>query len=122
MKKLYLVRHAKSSWKDPSLDDIDRPLNKRGKRDAPFMGKLLRKEGVKPDLIITSPAKRAFFTAKTIANEIDYSKKDIVKSNLVYLTSTNELLEVINDISQEVKTAMLFGHNHPPHRTRVQCH
>ena len=54
VKRLYLIRHAKSSWKDPDLDDFDRPLNKRGKTDAPLMGKRLKEQGVKPDLIISS--------------------------------------------------------------------
>jgi len=68
MKRLYLVRHAKSSWNRPELDDIDRPLNKRGKRDAPFMGQRLKQHDVCPDLIISSPAKRALKTAKIIAH------------------------------------------------------
>ena len=67
MKTLYIVRHAKSSWKNPGLADIDRPLNKRGKGDAPLMGKVLRKAGVEPDLILSSPANRAITTAEVIA-------------------------------------------------------
>ncbi len=63
MKKLYLIRHAKSDWSNPSLDDFDRPLNKRGKKNAPFMGKILHKKGIYPDLIISSPAYRARTTA-----------------------------------------------------------
>jgi len=59
MKKLILVRHAKSSWKNPALSDFNRPLNKRGKRDAPYMGKKLREKGIKPELIIASSAVRA---------------------------------------------------------------
>ncbi len=64
MKKLHLIRHAKSDWSNPILDDFDRPLNKRGKKNAPFMGKILRDKGVNPDLIISSPAYRARETAK----------------------------------------------------------
>ena len=67
MKRLYIVRHAKSSWKDASLDDFDRPLNKRGKKAAPEMGKRLKKLKVKPDLLLASPAVRAITTAKAIA-------------------------------------------------------
>ena len=59
MKTIILVRHAKSSWKDPSLDDFDRPLNKRGKRNAPFMGNKLKERKIMPDLVLSSPAKRA---------------------------------------------------------------
>ena len=77
MKTLYLVRHAKSSWKHPELSDFERPLNKRGKNDAPFMGKLLFKKGINPELLISSPAKRASSTAKIIASELNYDKEKI---------------------------------------------
>ena len=56
MKSLYLLRHAKSSWKYPNLDDFERPLNKRGRKNIPFMGKVLKKLKVAPDLVISSPA------------------------------------------------------------------
>lgn len=72
MKRLTLVRHAKSSWKDPSLDDFDRPLNQRGERDAPVMGRRLKARGARPSLILTSPAKRAKRTARLIAEAIGY--------------------------------------------------
>ncbi len=62
MKTIYFMRHAKSSWKDPELSDIDEALNKRGRKDAPQMAKYLRKLKVKPDIIISSPAKRALKT------------------------------------------------------------
>ena len=72
MKTLILVRHAKSSWKDPTLPDLKRPLNKRGKKNAPEMGKRMQKRGLVPDLFISSPAKRAMVTAKTLAEEVGY--------------------------------------------------
>ncbi|MCI0495238.1 histidine phosphatase family protein [candidate division KSB1 bacterium] len=76
MKRLILIRHAKSSWGDPGLSDLDRPLNNRGNQDAPFMGKRLKKEhNVKPDLILSSPAKRAIGTARIIAKAIGYPGK-----------------------------------------------
>ena len=68
MKTLYLARHAKSSWKYPKLDDFERPLNKRGRRNAPFMGGILEKLNVSPDLIISSPANRAAMTARTLVS------------------------------------------------------
>ena len=71
-KKLYIIRHAKSSWSDMSLDDFDRPLNKRGKANAPVMGTRFKNKGVKPDIIISSPAKRAISTAKIIAKKVKY--------------------------------------------------
>ncbi len=110
MKTLYLIRHAKSSWKDITLDDFERPLNKRGKHDAPFMGKLLKKSGVKPDIIYSSPAKRAKETAKMIAEQIGYNKeiqyeKKIYESNLVGLKN------VIHFIDDRNQIVFLFGHN-----------
>ncbi len=75
MKKLYLIRHAKSSWDYPGLNDHERPLNKRGERDAPFMAKILKEKKVKPDLILSSTAVRALEFAKKIADELDYKKK-----------------------------------------------
>lgn len=111
MKRLYLVRHAKSSWNHPDLDDIDRPLNKRGKRDAPFMGQRLKKHGICPDLIISSPAKRALKTAKIIAEEIGYPKKRISVHKSLYLQGTKAILKVIQHIDDAHESAMLFGHN-----------
>ena len=78
MKTIILVRHAKSSWKDLRLDDFDRPLNKRGKKNAPFMGKILKARRTIPDLILSSPAKRAGKTARAIAKAIDYPKTKII--------------------------------------------
>lgn len=74
-KTLYLVRHAKSSWADMGLDDFDRPLNKRGLRDAPEMGKRLKKRKILPDVIISSPARRAINTAEIIAKEVGFPAK-----------------------------------------------
>ncbi|MCK5293309.1 MAG: histidine phosphatase family protein, partial [Arcobacteraceae bacterium] len=80
-KKLYIIRHAKSSWKDFTLDDFDRPLNKRGRLNAPFMGKILKGKNIIPDIILSSPALRAKTTAKIIANEIGFSKSIIYDEN-----------------------------------------
>lgn len=110
MKTLYLIRHAKSSWKDITLDDFERPLNKRGKKDAPFMGKILKEEGVVPDIIYSSPARRAKDTAQIIAQAIGYEKeiqfeKKIYESNLVSLKN------IIRSIEDSNQSAFLFGHN-----------
>ena len=75
MKTLFLIRHAKSSWDDTALADKDRPLNDRGKRDAPKMGKRLADRDVNPDLILSSPAMRALTTAEIIAKKLDYSSR-----------------------------------------------
>lgn len=111
MKRLYLVRHAKSSWKDPELDDFDRPLNKRGKRDAPFMGQRLSEANVRPDLIISSPAKRAAKTAKIIAAQIAYPLKKIQWIESLYAAGTLILLQILREIDDSAEQAMLVGHN-----------
>ncbi|MFN3343821.1 MAG: SixA phosphatase family protein [Flavobacteriales bacterium] len=111
MKTLYLVRHAKSSWSDLTLSDFDRPLNERGKRNAPFMGKIFRSKGIKPDLIVSSPAKRALSTAKKIAKEIDYETENIKTESSIYEADLRTLLKVVNELPTKAKTVMLFGHN-----------
>src|SRR5437899_10475758 len=92
MKTLFLVRHAKSSWDDTALPDKDRPLNDRGKRDAPKMGERLAKRDVKPDLILSSPARRALTTAEIIAKKLDYKRKDIVADDRLYAGEADDLL------------------------------
>jgi phosphohistidine phosphatase len=111
MKTLTLVRHAKSSWKDTSLADRDRPLNKRGKRDAPEMGRRITAAGIRPSLIISSPAVRAWTTAKVIADEIGYPREFLQRDRALYLASVNGILDVI--VAQDVgfNHLMLVGHN-----------
>jgi phosphohistidine phosphatase len=111
MKTLYLVRHAKSSWKYPNLDDFERPLNKRGRKNAPFMGKVLKKLKVAPDLVISSPANRAATTARIIAAAINYPLENIVYSEAIYEFSENALIHVIKQIEDSVNNAMVVGHN-----------
>ncbi len=111
MKRLYLVRHSKSSWKNPSLSDFERPLNKRGKRDAPFMGRLLAERGIFPQLIISSTAKRALKSATIIAEEIEYPEEDIITHAALYGASVAELLEIVGDIDDLYHEVMLCGHN-----------
>lgn len=111
MKTVFLVRHAKSSWKDSSLKDFDRPLNKRGKRDAPFMGKKLKERQVMPDLILSSPAKRAKKTATSIAAEIGYPRKRIRYDDKMYHSGARALLEIVRNQDDGHGTIMLFGHN-----------
>ena len=110
MKTLYIIRHAKSSWKDLSLDDFDRPLNKRGQRDAPFMGKVLKGLHVKPDIILSSPALRAKMTAEIIAKKVKYSKK-ILFIDDIYEASAITLHRLLTKIDDKNSIAFLFGHN-----------
>jgi phosphohistidine phosphatase len=111
MKTLILVRHAKSSWDDPSLDDRDRPLNGRGKKDAPAMGERLAKLGIEPELMVSSPAVRALTTAEIFAKALDFKRKKIMVDEQIYASSPAILLKRIHAIDDEVKCAMLFGHN-----------
>jgi len=111
VKTLFLVRHAKSSWDEPALPDKDRPLNDRGKRDAPKMGERLAKREVTPDLILSSPAKRALETAQIIAKKLDYKLADIVVDERLYATGADDLLDVIRKLGAKPKIVMLFGHN-----------
>src|SRR5213593_4904754 len=111
MKTLFLIRHAKSSRDDPAWADKDRPLNDRGKRDAPKMGKRLAERHVKPDLILSSPAARALNTAKIIARKLDYKRKNILVDNRLYAVEADQLLDVLNKLGNELECAMLIGHN-----------
>ena len=111
MKDLILVRHAKSSWKDPTLTDHERPLNKRGKRDAPEMGERLARGGCDPDLIVSSSSVRALETARTVAGKLGYPRGGIAVEERLYHASVAELLHVIQGVGDSVGTLMLFGHN-----------
>jgi phosphohistidine phosphatase len=111
MKTIILVRHAKSSWKDPSIDDFDRPLNKRGKRNAPFMGNKLKERKIMPNLVLSSPAKRAKKTAIAVAKALDYPKKKIVYFDKMYHASARTLFDLLKSLDDENETIMLFGHS-----------
>ncbi|MGD9172859.1 MAG: histidine phosphatase family protein [Desulfobacterales bacterium] len=111
MKTLYLVRHAKSSWKYPKLDDFERPLNKRGRKNAPFMGRLLQELNVAPDLVISSPANRAAMTARIIAAALDYPLEDIRYNEAIYEFGEMALIDVVKKIDDAVNQAMVVGHN-----------
>ena len=103
MKTLFLIRHAKSSWDDTALPDKDRPLNDRGRRDAPKMGERLAKRDVKPDLILSSPAVRALRTAEIIAKKLDYRRKIVVNERL-YAAGALEVFYVSAQMKNKSKT------------------
>ena len=111
MKTLYLVRHAKSSWKNADLGDMKRPLNARGKNDAPKMGKMLKKRKEFPELIISSPAKRAMDTAKKIAKELKYASRKIKKNEMLYMADIEEYDNIIKKVKKSIKRLMLVSHN-----------
>jgi phosphohistidine phosphatase len=111
VKTLYIIRHAKSSWENPMMSDLDRPLNERGKRDAPRMGKRLKEKAIHPNVMISSPAKRAFGTAKRIAEALGYPKEKIKKEKSLYHGDEVGMLSAVQDINDKYEVAILFGHN-----------
>lgn len=110
MKTLYLLRHAKSSWDDRTVADFDRPLNGRGERAAPFMGKLMLKRGQVPDAIVSSPAQRASQTAELAAAAMDFGAA-ITLDARIYEASTMRLLAVAAGIPETAGSALIVGHN-----------
>jgi len=111
MKELFILRHAKSSWDDPTLSDFERPLNERGRRDAPMMGEHLAEMGIKPDLIVASPAKRAKKTAKIVAGKLGYDTEKIRWEESIYEASPQALLYLVCALPDDAKRVMLVGHN-----------
>ncbi|MBL0741263.1 SixA phosphatase family protein [Chryseolinea lacunae] len=111
MKTLYIIRHAKSSWEDPLQGDHDRPLNERGKRDAPRMGKRLKEKNIHPDAMVSSTAKRALSTAKRIAKVLEFPKDSIKKEKTLYHADEVTLLSTVQELNDKLNTVMLFGHN-----------
>lgn len=111
MKILTLVRHAKSSWGDAALSDRQRPLNSRGERDAPVMGKRIAAHGIRPSLIVASPAVRAWTTARIIAAEISYPLEFLQREDSVYLASLDDLLDVVVAQDDAFNSLMVVGHN-----------
>jgi phosphohistidine phosphatase len=111
VKTLYLVRHAKSSWDDPSQEDFDRPLNKRGKQDAPFMGQKLKEMGIRPDLLVSSDAKRAKKTAEALAEALEYPLQGILFKREMYQADCDDMLKLINAMNDAADSMMIIGHN-----------
>jgi phosphohistidine phosphatase len=110
MKRLYLLRHAKSSWEDSSLADFDRPLNDRGLRAAPFMGELMAERGIRPELIVSSPAKRTMETALLIKESAGFDVP-VRYDERIYEASPQTLRTVISQLSDEIGSVLLVGHN-----------
>lgn len=112
MKTLLLIRHAKSSWDDINQKDFDRPLNERGKKDASAMAKIIRKEkDAELDAIISSPAKRAFETAKYFSKEFNIKKKHIIEIPKLYEPDIDAFYNAIINLDDDYKSVALFSHN-----------
>jgi phosphohistidine phosphatase len=110
MLTLLLMRHAKSSWDDSQLSDHDRPLNARGLRSAPRMGRLLREQGLVPQLIVTSTARRAMDTAHAIVTAVGYDGRIEVTRRL-YLAEPEVYLEVLSELEPRHGRVLVIGHN-----------
>jgi len=109
--KLILMRHAKSDWSTDAATDFERPLAKRGRKDAPRMGRWLNKHDLAPDKFVSSPACRARETAMYVAEEINFSEPDIIWEERIYDGSLHDLLDVINTHSIDTNVLLLVAHN-----------
>ena len=110
MKTLLVLRHAKSSWDDPALDDHERPLNERGRRDAPRMGELVRGYGLMPDVVISSDAVRARLTAEAVVKAARYAGEILLDPNL-YMAGPADILSLLRTVREKAETVMIVGHN-----------
>jgi phosphohistidine phosphatase len=111
MKQILLIRHAKSSWDDPTQKDFDRPLNERGKKDAPEMAKRLLEKKVKIDAFVSSPAKRAIATCKYFAKAYDKKEKNIIEVSQLYEPDVDNFYRVITGVDNDYDTIAVFSHN-----------
>lgn len=110
MKTIYLIRHAKSDWSDATLDDIHRGLNKRGKKSIPIIAKVLKEKKIEPDIIISSPAKRAKLTINRLLKELGYKTK-IKYIDELYLANTDTILSITQEINDKYDSVFIIGHN-----------
>lgn len=110
MKRLFVLRHAKSSWNDPNLADFDRPLNDRGREAAPFMGEVIARKHFLPDAILSSPAKRAMQTANLV-KEAAGANAVISYDERIYEASPQALRQIISELDEDKESAMIVGHN-----------
>jgi phosphohistidine phosphatase len=110
MKTLLLLRHAKSSWKQPEIHDHDRPLNKRGKKEAPKVGKYLKANDLVPDLILSSTARRAHDTAQTVAEESGFEGQIDFYQDL-YLSEPTCYVDILQSLPDTANRVLVVGHN-----------
>lgn len=109
MKTIYLLRHAKSSWDDPDLADFDRPLNSRGLKAARFIGALMFERGIKPERIVSSPAKRAKQTAVLVREIAELPKLEI--DDRIYEASSLTLFNLVSEFADDTRSVLIVGHN-----------
>lgn len=111
LRNICFVRHAKSSWDNPQLQDIERPLSKRGERDAPFMATKMVELQITPDLIITSPAIRARTTARIFADAADIESSHFIVDDMVYGADVRGIVRMVQNIDDKHTSVFVFGHN-----------
>ena len=111
MKHLILVRHAKSDWGDPAMGDHERPLNERGRRNAPEMGARLARRGINPDAVYSSTAVRAMATAEIVAGAVGFPAGEIVADRRLYHAGVETWLQTIAGLEDKFSCVMCFGHN-----------
>ena len=111
MKTLYLLRHAKSSWDDPELKDLERPLADRGIRDIPKMASRFQQRGDTVDCVVTSPALRAKTTAKMVADQIGFPPDEVASNPEFYFAGVGMFMKVVSLLDANCQSAMLVGHN-----------
>jgi phosphohistidine phosphatase len=111
MLQLTLIRHAKSSWKDTTLKDFERPLNKRGRHNAPLMGRIIQHSGLSFDRMVSSPAERAITTARLIAAELGYPEQQIQTRDELYDASAGQLLHCVQSLDDSWRSVALVAHN-----------
>jgi phosphohistidine phosphatase len=110
MKTLLVLRHAKSSWTQPGATDFQRPLNERGRRDAPRIGRLLRQQELLPEVILASAAARTLETAAMLTEAADFAGELIRRQDL-YLAHAPQYIHVLNELDDSIHSAMVLGHN-----------
>lgn len=111
MKTLYLMRHAKSSWNFDGLSDQERPLNNRGRTDAPHMGQALAERNIQLSLLVSSPAVRALSTAALVAKELNYPSERVEVIEGIYEADLDRLADIVHGLPDEAETVLLVGHN-----------
>jgi phosphohistidine phosphatase len=110
MKTLLLMRHAKSSWKDESLSDHERPLKKRGKKDSKLIAKVIKKKDLTPDLILCSSAVRTKETAEVLTDALDYEGK-VIYSDELYMGEPQDFVSALKDVNNKYDAVMIVAHN-----------
>ena len=111
MRILTIIRHAKSSWEHEELSDFERPLNPRGRRDAPVMAARLKRAAKRPQLLVSSPALRAISTARVFAEVLGISTDSIQLQSKIYEASASTLLQIIQNLDDQYSHIAIFGHN-----------